>query len=124
MTDRLRGLLAFQAVTYLIASLIHAGVVLDGYEHREASIAESLIAVVLFAGLLVGLARPALTRDAALGAQGFALALTCVGLFTIAVGVGPRTVPDVVYHLCIVAILIWGLREAWQMPREHIPQGV
>jgi hypothetical protein len=123
MIDRLRLLLAFQAITYLIASLTHAGAVLNGYEHRDASIAEGFIAVVLFAGLLVSLARPALTRDAALGAQGFALGLTCVGLFTIAVGVGPRTVPDVVYHLCIVAILIWGLREAWQMPREHIPHG-
>lgn len=124
MIDRLRGLLAFQAVTYLIASLIHAGVAVNGYEHHDASIAEGIIAVVLFAGLLVSLARPVLTREAALGAQGFALALTCVGLFTIAVGVGPRTVPDVVYHLSIVAILIWGLREAWQMPRDRIPQGV
>lgn len=122
MIDRLRGLLAFQAITYLIASLVHAGVVLDGYEHREATIAESVIAVALFAGLLVSLLRPELTREAALGAQGFALALTCVGLFTIAVGVGPRTVPDVVYHLCIVLLLLWGLRGAWQIPARKMSQ--
>ncbi len=124
MIDRLRGLLAFQAMTYLVASLIHASVLLDGYEHRDASIAEGVIAMALFAGLLVSLARPARTRDAALGAQGFALALTCVGLFTIAVGVGPRTVPDVVYHLCIVAILIWGMREARQLPQGQPPQPI
>jgi hypothetical protein len=96
---------------------------LDGNEHSEAAIAEGLIAVVLFGGLLVSLLRPELTRDAALGAQGFALALTCVGIFTIAVGVGPRTVPDVVYHIGIVAILIWGLRMAWQMPEQRLPRG-
>ena len=27
----------------------------------------------------------------------------------IAIGVGPRTVPDVVYHAVIVLILVWGL---------------
>jgi protein-S-isoprenylcysteine O-methyltransferase Ste14 len=123
MIDRLRILLGFQGATYLIASLIHAGVAIDNNEHREAAIAEGLIAAVLFAGLLVTLARPELTRDAALGAQGFALALTCVGIFTIAIGVGPRTVPDVVYHIGIVAILIWGLRAAWQMPENRLPQG-
>jgi hypothetical protein len=122
MIDRLRALLAFQGATYVIASLIHAGTVFDGYKHQEAAIAEGLIAVVLFAGLLFSLVRPELTRDAALGAQGFALALTCVGIFTIAVGVGPRTVPDVVYHIGIVAILIWGLREAWRMPDQPLPQ--
>ena len=96
--------------------------VLDGYEHREAAIAEGVIAVALFAGLLASVLSPALIRHAALAAQGFALALTCVGLFTIAVGVGPRTVPDVVYHICIVLILIWGLREAWQMPDGKMSQ--
>ncbi len=73
-----------------------------------------LIAVVLLAGLGVSLARPALTAEAGLGAQGFALLLTLVGLFTIAVGVGPRTVPDVVYHAIIIAVLVWGLATAWQ----------
>jgi branched-subunit amino acid permease len=44
--------------------------------------------------------------------QGFALLATCVGLFTIAVGVGPRTVPDVAYHVAIVIVLLWGLMVA------------
>ena len=41
--------------------------------------------------------------------QGFALLSTLIGVFTIAVGVGPRTAPDVAYHIAIVAVLIWGL---------------
>ena len=35
---------------------------------------------------------------------------TLVGVFTIIVGVGPQTTPDVVYHIGIVAVLLWGLR--------------
>jgi hypothetical protein len=53
--------------------------------------------------------RPAWTRWVGLAAQGFALLGTLVGIFTIAIGVGPRTVPDVVYHAVIVVVLVWGL---------------
>jgi hypothetical protein len=41
--------------------------------------------------------------------KGFALLGTLAGLFTIAIGVGPRTVPDLVYHATILAVLIWDL---------------
>ena len=30
-------------------------------------------------------------------------------LFTIAVGIGPRTIPDLAYHLTILAVLVVGL---------------
>ena len=64
---------------------------------------------MLFIGLLVSLAVPTLTRRAALFAQGFALLRVCVGLFTIAIGIGPRTVIDVVIHATMLALLIGGL---------------
>jgi uncharacterized membrane protein YjjP (DUF1212 family) len=44
-----------------------------------------------------------------LAAQGFAILGTLVGLFTIAIGIGPRTVPDLVFHAGIVVVLVWGL---------------
>jgi len=37
---------------------------------------------------------------------------TLVGLATIAIGVGPRTAPDIAYHVAIAAILVWGLAVA------------
>ncbi|MFN2556638.1 MAG: hypothetical protein ABR592_07155 [Nitriliruptorales bacterium] len=43
-----------------------------------------------------------------IAAQGFALLGTLVGVFTIVVGVGPRTAPDIVYHFVILAVLMWG----------------
>ncbi len=44
-------------------------------------------------------------------------------MFTIVVGVGPRTVPDIAYHVAIVAVLVWGLVVAKRAPvanaRQH-----
>jgi hypothetical protein len=118
--QRIRVFLLVEAVAFAAAALVHFGVLVAGYEHRQARVAESVIAVVLLAGLMVSLSRPALTREAGLTAQGFALLGTLVGLFTIAVGVGPRTVPDVVYHVGIVAVLIWGLLVAARAPSERV----
>jgi hypothetical protein len=36
-----------------------------------------------------------------------------VGAFTIAIGVGPRTVPDIVFHVVMIGVLVWGLVTAW-----------
>lgn len=122
MTQRIRLFLLFEAATFVLAAIVHFGYVLDGYEHQEARIAESAIAVVLLGGLLVSLARPAWTREAGLVAQACALVGTLIGLFTIAVGVGPRTVLDVVYHCAIIAVLIWGLLTAarWSGEEERL----
>ena len=105
----IRAFLLFEAATFILAALIHAGHFVDGYAHFEAHVAETVIAIVLGSALLVSWLKPARTQAAGLVGQGFALLGTLVGLFTIAVGVGPRTVPDVVYHVGIVLVLIWGL---------------
>jgi hypothetical protein len=77
---------------------------ISGYEHREARIAETVIAVVLLAGATLMWIRPTWARAAGLGAQGFALFGTLVGIFT-----SPRSTLDIVYHIAIVAVLLWGL---------------
>lgn len=109
MTGRLRVFLLVEAIAFALAAMVHFGVLIHGYEHDKARIAESIIALVLLGGLAVSLLRPSLTSVAALVAQAFALFGTLVGLFTIAVGVGPRTVPDVIYHIAIIIVLIFGL---------------
>lgn len=106
---RLRLFLFVEAVSFAVASMIHAGLFVAGYRHSEASVAEAVIATVLFAGLLLSWILPAWMRAIALVAQLFALFGTLVGIFTIVVGVGPRTVPDLVYHGAIVGVLVWGL---------------
>ena len=109
---RIRIFMLFEAAAFVAAALAHLGVLVEGYEHREARMAESVIAFVLLTGLVLSLMRPGWTRKAGIAAQGFALLGTVVGLFTIAVGVGPRTVPDIIYHIGIVAVLIWGVAVA------------
>ncbi|HKP97811.1 MAG TPA: hypothetical protein VJ385_18885 [Fibrobacteria bacterium] len=105
----IRAFLFFEALSFLIASQIHFGTLMKGYEHAKAGTAESVIASVLILGLIATVLRPASARAAGLAAQAFALLGTCVGLFTIAIGVGPRTAPDLAYHFILVPVLIWGL---------------
>ena len=81
-----------------------------------------MITLVLLLGLVLSWLRPTWTREAGIAAQGFALLGTLVGIFTIIVGVGPRTAPDVVYHLGIVAVLVWGLLVAVRAPTNDARQ--
>ena len=112
----IRLLLLIEGLSFATASLIHSGHIVSGYEHPQARIAEGVIAMVLLAGLVLTWIRPQLLRKAALAAQAFALFGTLVGVFTILVGVGPRTAPDVAYHIGIILLLGWGLRIAAARP--------
>ena len=107
--NAVRLLLLFEASTFAVAATIHFGALVQGYGHRKAGIAETVIAVVLLTGLVLTWSGSPWPRRAAIGAQAFAICGVLVGLFTIAVGVGPRTVPDVAYHLAILAVLAVGL---------------
>jgi hypothetical protein len=121
---RTRVFLAVEVIVFAAASAVHSGLLVGGYRHEEARIAEAVIATVLLGGLVVTLVRPGLTRQAGLFAQGFALLGTLVGLFTIIVGVGPRTVPDVILHSGLVILLTWGLASVRRMPADRtLPVG-
>ena len=87
-----RLLLLLEGASFVVAGLVHRGVLVHGYEHHEASIAaETVIGVVLLAGVVLTCIPPGAGADdwPALAAQAFALLGTLVGAFTIAVGVGP-----------------------------------
>ncbi len=105
----IRLLLLLEAAAFAAAALVHSGYAIAGYEHGKARIAESVIALVLLTALVSTWIRPVLTRSIAMAAQGFALLGTLVGAVTIAVGVGPRTTPDIVYHAGLLVVLTWGL---------------
>jgi hypothetical protein len=105
----LRLLLGVEAMAFLLAALIHSGALIPRFEHRAARIAETVLAVVLLAGLALIALRPVATRSVGLAAQGFALLGTLVGILTIVAGVGPQSLPDLVYHGVMVLLLGWGL---------------
>jgi hypothetical protein len=123
MTRAMRWFLLLEAASFGTAALVHFGVLSRGDEHRRAGIAESVITAVLLAGLLVGLVRPGWVRRAGLAVQGFALLATLVGITTIIIGIGPRTVGDVIYHIAIVAVLVVGLVVAERAPAEVPARG-
>jgi hypothetical protein len=118
MSQTIRRFLLLEGISFVIAGLFHSGALVDGYEHREAAVAESVIAVVLLVGFGMTWVWPARTRLIGIVAQGFALLGTLVGVFVIAIGVGPRTVPDIVYHVAIVVALVWGLVVAARAPAD------
>ena len=103
-----------EAATFMVAASVHTGFLIRGYEHREARIAETVIGIVLLVGAMVTWIQPTSARAAGLAAQGFALLATFVGIFTIIIGIGPRSVLDIAYHVAIVAVLVWGLAVAWR----------
>jgi hypothetical protein len=118
MTQMIRLFLLVESATFFLAALIHMGFLVVGFAHRNASIAESVIAAVLFGGLLLTLFIREWTRNVGIVVQAFALLGTLVGIFTIIVGVGPRTVPDVLYHIAIVVVLAVGIVVARSAPME------
>lgn len=103
------SLLAFEGAIFGGASLLHAGVLLDGYQHGRAATAEGVIAAVLLIGSGACLVRPQAAWAIALATQACALLGTLVGAFTIAIGVGPQTTADYGLHLLMLAVLLSGL---------------
>ncbi|WP_254533329.1 hypothetical protein [Natrinema gelatinilyticum] len=109
-----RALLGVEATSFFLAAMVHAGVLINGYEHREAMIAESVIGTVLLVGLAMTWIRSRSSFSIAAGVQAFALLGTFVGIWTIIIGIGPRTLPDIVYHAVIVPVLMTALVMAWR----------
>jgi hypothetical protein len=107
--QRVSTFLAIEAIAFAAAALVHAGVLADGYQHRSAMIAESVIAGVLTLGLAVSVTSSRSSRAAALTVQSVALLGTLVGIVMIAIGVGPQSRFDVALHAGFVTLLIAGL---------------
>src|SRR5919198_6724808 len=87
MRHLIRLFLLLEAASFILAGLVHFGVLARGYEHGSAAIAESVIGAVLLVALALTWGLPAWTRTVGLAAQGFGLLGTLVGAFTIAIGV-------------------------------------
>lgn len=101
--------LIIEVIAFAGAALVHFGIIIRGYEHPKAPIAETIIAFILFIGLVVTMINPTKTRIIALVVQGFALFSTLVGLFTIIIGVGPQSLLDISFHIFIIILLVCGL---------------
>lgn len=104
-----RAFLLIEAVAFLVAGAIHSGMFVAIATHYQAATAESIIGVVLLVSFGLTWVWSSQARLIGLLAQAFAAFGTMVGLFTIAVGVGPRSVGDIAFHLAVLAVLGWGI---------------
>ena len=103
-----------EAVLFALASLVHAGILATGYEHAKAGTAEGVIAAILAIGVLAAALAVRWWSRISLAAQILALVGTLIGAFTIVIGVGPQSGPDLAFHALILAILIGGLTYMWR----------
>jgi hypothetical protein len=116
MRQTIRLFLLLAGISFVVAGLVHFGVLLEGYAHRQAALAESTIALVLLISYGLTWVWPTRTHRIGIGAQAFALLGMLLGAFTIAIGVGPRTAPDIASHVAILVVLVCGLVVAVRAP--------
>ena len=104
-----RGFLLAQIAVFLVLVAIHSGLLIGGYRHPAAGTTEAVIAAVLVFGLLLTWTPPPWSKRAATAAQAFGTLGVLVGLFTIALGIGPRTILDLCLNMVLLLTLIAGL---------------
>jgi len=111
-----RGFLILQIGIFLSMVSIHFGLLIGGYSHRSAGTVELVIAAFLVAGLLLTWIPPLWSRRAATGAQSVGVVGVSVGLFTIALGIGRRTMLDLTLNAALLLTLIAGLATTLRKP--------
>ncbi|HVS06238.1 MAG TPA: hypothetical protein VHK65_08735 [Candidatus Dormibacteraeota bacterium] len=114
-----RSFLFVQIAIFLILVLIHFGLLIGGYRHQSAGATESLIVAVLALGLWATWTPAPWNQRAATAAQCFGTVGVLVGLLTIGLGIGPRTILDLSLDLVLLLVLIAGL--AYPLVAVRIP---
>jgi hypothetical protein len=104
--------LMVEVVMFAFAAMAHGGLLMTGHEFPKAATAETVIAVLLGAGLIMSLVSPPHTRTVALITQGLALLGVVTGLIFIAVGSGPRSLANLLVFGIMLLTLAFGFAVA------------
>jgi uncharacterized membrane protein len=118
MTRTLRWILALAALSLYIVAALHAGLIVAG-PFNDAAMYEAGFAAVLTIGLGLTLVGPKWARWGALIALVLALAGASIGLYMAIRGIAPNTIPDMVYHLALIALLLVGIAVALRGPSQR-----
>ena len=108
-TRTIQLFLLAETILFLSAATVHFTILSGGNPDRAAGTAESVIGLVLLAGLIATIVRERSTRLAGMVVQVFALLGTLVGVVTIIIGVGPQTATDIMIHAVMLTLLVAGL---------------
>jgi hypothetical protein len=101
-------LMVGEAVTFLFAALLHLGIPLGLSEPRiiPAAIVEGLCGLFLTVSTYAVLASTTWAWESALAANSFAVAGVLLGITALALGAGPSTGANTIYHRVILGVLI------------------
>jgi len=112
----IRVLVVFDAATFVLAAMLHLGVrvplgfaVLAEPRIIPASIVEGLCGLFLAVSVYALLNRQSWGWLITTAAHVFALAGVLLGMFSLAIGFGPRTELNDIYHRLMLLLLIIGL---------------
>lgn len=107
--QRIRLFLIFEGAVFFTAAIFHSGLLSSAYQNLPSAIVEVLLTAAMAGAFGISLTRPRQTRLASISVHVGALLLTLVGIIIIAMGIGPRTAPDVIYHMIMLLVLARGL---------------
>ena len=103
-------LMVLETITFLLAALLHLGIQFPlGFSEPRiipAAIVEGLCGVFLAVGTYGVFARETWAWGVALAAHIFAVAGVLLGITSLALGFGPSTVTNTMYHRVILVVLV------------------
>lgn len=108
--ERLRLIMSFQILLFIIGALSHAGFLPFSYLHFQARVAESIIAVLLTIGLASTFTKKPWKFKLTTATQVLSLFGTLVGVVMISIGVGPRTNFDYGLHAAMIILFLVALK--------------
>ena len=103
-------LIVGEAITFLLAALLHLGIQFPpGFAEPQiipATIVEGLCGIFLAVSAYAVLARRTWAWPVAIAAHIFAVAGVLLGIAALALGAGPSTEANTIYHRVILAVLV------------------
>jgi hypothetical protein len=101
-------LMVAETVTFLFAALMHVGIPLGFSEPRiiPAAIVEGLCGLLLAVSACAVVARTTWAWGSALAAHLVAVAGVLLGIIALALGAGPSTMANTIYHRVILGVLV------------------
>ncbi len=108
--QRLRLIMSFQILLFIMGALSHAGYLPFSYVHFQARLAESVIAVLLTIGLASTFTQKTWKYKLTTATQVLSLFATLVGVVMISIGVGPQTNFDYGLHAVMIILFLVALK--------------
>ena len=103
-------LIVLEAITFLLATLLHLGIQFPlGFSEPRiipAAIVEGLCGIFLAVSAFALFVRKTWAWWGAIAAHAFAVAGVLLGITALALGLGPSTVANTIYHRTILGVLV------------------